>query len=71
MPCYDNVFIHIQSVRKEVNSDYVMKRCSAYCKVKNILNYKYCSFAIVDKEKDMLEKIKKIINEVEDAGSNR
>ena len=43
-----------------------IKKLKTYLEITNILNFKYCSFAIVDKEKDMLEKIKKIINEVED-----
>ena len=65
MPYCNNVFIPVWNGRKEVYSDYVVKRVDAYGTIQNILNHKYCSFAIIDKEKDMLEKIKRIINEVE------
>ena len=69
MPCYYNG--HFESYCGYSRDKKDIKKLNAYLDIKNILNFKYCSFAIVDKEKDILEKIKKIIKEVEDVNNQR
>lgn len=65
--CYD---LHNKTDYSYRRNKKDIKKLNAYLNIKDVLNFKYCSFVIVDKEKDMLEKIKKIINEVEDDKSN-
>ena len=64
MPCY--YIGHYESDCGYSRNQKDIKKLNAYLAITNILNFKYCSFVTVDKEKDILEKIKKIINEVED-----
>lgn len=64
MPCYYNEYFKSYCGYSRNQKD--IQKLNAYLAITNILNFKYCSYAIIDKEKDKLEKIKKIINEVED-----
>lgn len=64
MPCYYKEYYETDYSYSRNKKD--IKKLNTYLEITNILNFKYCCFAIIDKEKDMLEKIKKIINEVED-----
>lgn len=64
MPCYYNG--HNESYCDYSRSKKDIKKLNAFLEIKKILNFKYCSFAIINKEKDMLEKIINKINEVID-----
>ena len=37
------------------------KKAKKVDKIKEIINFKYCSFVIADKEKDMIQKIRKVV----------